>query len=157
MADSLSSCGNDMKSEDTDGKDEVPFDQDSCMKNKIKLNIEELSNSMGTGIDKSTPHQEGFIPPPCFEYAKTILDAVHNDSLNGNKNNTYNSSAILLNNLLGTMRDKQELSKFLVTSKDNSTGSKELRINTMNNKKYAQIYGNKDVKDFGKYTFGVEI
>lgn len=158
MAKIIVSCGKGMQAEkDDDGNLSVPFDQDPCATDAIKLDLEEIAESMGTGIDESIPAQEGFIPPPCYDYAKTIINAVRNDALFGNTNNTYNSSVIMLENVVDSMKNSQEISKFLVTSKDDSLGSRALRENTSKNSKYAHIFNNKDVKDFQTKIFGWEI
>jgi len=159
MADVLSSCGEQMTA--VDDKDSVQtFNSDPCMKDKIRLLTEDIKNSMGMGIDESTPFQEGFIPPPCYEYAQKIIDAVRNDALFSNKGSkvdtNYNSAALLLDEVVTEMRDFHELSKFMITIQDDSEGSRELMKNTANNKKYNQIYMNKDVTDYRDVIFNVK-
>lgn len=157
MASDLASCGQNMVAEDENGKVGEPFSQDPCMTDKMRLLLEEMTESMGMGIDENTPFQEGFIPPHCYEHANTILNAVRKDALFGNKGSkvdtNYNSSAVLLDDVIREMRDFHEVSKFLMTVQDNSEGCKKMMDNTVNNLNYKQIYMNKDLLDFRDSVF----
>lgn len=132
------------KPEEVDAKKD---DDADCTIGFVRDAVEGLADMMGTGINEKTPFQEGFIPPHCFEMAKKIIDYVNDKTLYSD-NSTFNKSAVLLQDVVRSLRDNHEAAKFFITSKDGSNGSKALRENTANNPKYKQIYMNKDVEDF---------
>jgi hypothetical protein len=128
-------------------------DDEGCVGGQIRLLVEDLTDLMGMGIDDKAPFQEGFIPPPCYDYAQKILEYVRTkDALLSNKGSkvdtNYNSMAVIFDPIVTRLRDYHESAKFMITTQDNSEGTKKLMENTAKISKYRQIYMNKDVLNF---------
>lgn len=150
-------CAGAVDVKESEDEDDLSPQELSNLENELNK-TETTPDFAGDGIsDSKDPFQEGFIPPQCYEKAQTILDAVYNDALFGNKGSkkdtNYNSSAVILTNVIREMRDFHEVSKMMMTIQDDSDGSKALMKNTADNPKYNRIFMNKDVLDYRNTIF----